>query len=92
MVSAELSLLPFEQGLAALAAGLRALLEALSLATVLLGLLVCLRQGCRGCCRRGQLERLVQPVADQGAEQAAAVAADAEHGHGLRGLVSASLP
>jgi len=48
MVSAELSLLPFEQGLAALAAGLRALLEALSLATVLLGLLVSLRQGWRG--------------------------------------------
>lgn len=45
MVSAELGLLPFEQGLAALAAGLRALLEALSLATVLLGLLVSLRQG-----------------------------------------------
>jgi uncharacterized membrane protein len=45
MLSAEPNLLlGFEHGLAALASALRALLEALSLGTVLLGLLVTLRQ------------------------------------------------
>lgn len=45
MLSSEPLLIPgFEQGLAVLAAALRALLEGLSLGTVLLGLLVTLRQ------------------------------------------------
>lgn len=45
MLSADPTLLPgLEHGLAALAAALRAVLEALSLATVLLGLIVTLRQ------------------------------------------------
>ncbi|MBD2424251.1 DUF1622 domain-containing protein [Cyanobium sp. FACHB-13342] len=55
MPSAEMASFPgLEQGLALLATALRTVLEALSLCTVLLGLLVTLRQAWRAWRRRGR--------------------------------------